>query len=77
MVRFILFQSSVTPFNTSLAVQASLIAILFTAVAAVAATLEELREEPASLMRPKPPKSGKIILLRKIYLSMEKIELYK
>jgi putative ABC transport system permease protein len=56
---------SVTPFNTGLALQASLIAILFTAAAAVAATLEELREDPASLMRPKPPKSGKTILLER------------
>ena len=58
-------EGSVTPFNTGLAVQASLIAILFTAAAAVAATLEELREDPASLMRPKPPKSGKTILLER------------
>lgn len=57
---------SVTPFNTGLAFQASILAILFTATAAVAATLEELREVPASLMRPKPPKSGKEILLERI-----------
>lgn len=57
---------SLAPFNNGLALQASLIAILFTAVAAVAATLEELREEPASLMRPKPPKSGKVILLERV-----------
>lgn len=57
---------SVTPFNTGLAVQASLIAILFTATAAVAATLDELKEVPASLMRPKPPKSGKKIWLERI-----------
>jgi putative ABC transport system permease protein len=40
----------VTPFNMELAVQASLLAILFTTVAAVAATIGELREVPASLM---------------------------
>jgi putative ABC transport system permease protein len=57
---------SLTPFNTSLALQASIIAVLFTSAAAVAATLDELREVPASLMRPKPPKSGKTILLEKI-----------
>jgi putative ABC transport system permease protein len=57
---------ALAPFNNGLALQASLIAILFTAVAAVAATLEELREEPASLMRPKPPKSGKVILLERV-----------
>ena len=58
--------NSLTPFNTGLALQASLIAILFTTVAAVAATLEELREAPASLMRPKPPKAGKTILLERV-----------
>lgn len=57
---------AVTPFNMALALQSSLIAIVFTAAAAVAATLEELREDPASLMRPKPPKSGKTILLERV-----------
>lgn len=57
---------SITPFNTKFAVESSLIAILFTTAASVAATLEELREEPASLMRPKPPKSGKTILLERV-----------
>lgn len=56
---------SITPFNSEFAMQASLIAILFTTIASVAATLEELRESPASLMRPKPPKSGKTILLER------------
>ena len=55
-----------TPFNIKLAVESSLIAILFTSLAAIAAALSELREVPASLMRPKPPKSGKVILLEKI-----------
>lgn len=58
--------NSITPFNSEFALEASLIAILFTTLAAVAATLEELREAPASLMRPKPPKSGKIILLERV-----------
>ena len=57
---------SVTPFNTSLALQASLVAVFFTATAAVASTLDELREVPASLMRPKPPKSGKKIFLERV-----------
>lgn len=57
---------SLTPFNVECAVEASLIAILFTTLASVAATLEELREVPASLMRPKPPKSGKSILLERV-----------
>ena len=54
-----------TPFNVSLAIQASLIAIVFTTLAATLATLDELREVPASLMRPKPPKAGKKILLER------------
>ncbi|MEK6263522.1 MAG: FtsX-like permease family protein [Clostridium sp.] len=57
---------SLTPFNVSLAMQSSLIAILFTTLAAALATLEELREAPASLMRPKPPKAGKTVLLEKV-----------
>ena len=57
---------SLTPFNTGLAIQASLIAIIFTTLAAVAASLEELREAPSSLMRPKPPKAGKTILLERV-----------
>lgn len=57
---------SLTPFNTGLALQASLIAILFICIAAVSATLDELKEVPASLMRPKPPKSGKKILLERV-----------
>ncbi|MBK1810587.1 FtsX-like permease family protein [Clostridium sp. YIM B02505] len=57
---------SLAPFNTKLALEAGLIAILFTTVAAVAATLDELREVPASLLRPKPPKSGKKIFLERL-----------
>ncbi|MGH4050105.1 MAG: FtsX-like permease family protein [Clostridium sp.] len=58
--------NSLTPFNAGLALQSSLIAIIFTSLAAVAASLEELREAPSSLMRPKPPKAGKTILLERI-----------
>ncbi|SHH78457.1 ABC transporter permease [Clostridium grantii] len=57
--------NSLTPFDYKLAFLSSIIAILFTTVAAVLATLEELREEPAYLIRPKQPKSGKAILLEK------------
>ncbi|HEY5587262.1 MAG TPA: ABC transporter permease [Ruminiclostridium sp.] len=68
---------SVRTFNTSLALQASLIAILFTVVAAAAATLDELREVPASLMRPKPPKSGKKIVLEKINFIWKRLSFTK
>lgn len=57
---------TVVPFNTRLALEASLVAVLFTTTAAIASTLDELREVPASLMRPKPPKCGKKIFLEKI-----------
>lgn len=57
---------AITSFNSDFALQASLIAVFFTVIATVAATLEELREAPASLMRPKAPMSGKVILLERI-----------
>jgi len=56
---------TVAPFNVSLAVGASLLAVLFTTAATVAATVGELKESPASLMRPKPPKTGKKIFLER------------
>jgi len=65
------------PFNTGLALQSSGIAILLTVAAAVASTLDELREVPASLMRPKPPKSGKTILLERIPLIWRKLSFTK
>lgn len=68
---------SLTPFNSALALQASLIAVLFTATAAVAATLDELREVPASLMRPKPPKSGKKIFLERVTFIWKKLNFTK
>lgn len=64
---------TLTPFNTNIALQASIIAILFTATASVAAALDELREVPASLMRPKPPKSGKKVLLERFTLLWKRL----
>ena len=66
-----------TPFNAGLALQASIIAVLFTAAAAVAATLDELRVVPASLMRPKPPKSGKKIVLERVDFIWKKLNFTK
>lgn len=57
---------SVAPFHFGLALEASSLAVAFTTVAAIAAVLEELRAPPAALMRPKPPKSGKPILLERV-----------
>jgi putative ABC transport system permease protein len=68
---------TITPFNTVVALQAALIAILFTATAAVIATLDELREVPASLMRPKPPKSGKKIFLERVTFIWKRLNFTK
>lgn len=54
------------PFRMDLALLATLLAVIFTTTAAVAATLGELREVPATLLRPKAPKLGKEIMLEKI-----------
>lgn len=54
------------PFNTRIALLSSFVAVLFVAAAAAVATMGELREVPASLMRPKPPKSGKKIFLERV-----------
>lgn len=62
-----------TPFNTGIALQSSLIAILFTCTASVAAVLSELRESPASLMRPKAPKVGNRIWLENIHFIWKKL----
>lgn len=64
---------SVITFNTKIALQAALLAVLFTVTAAVWAALEELKEVPASLMRPKPPKAGKTIFLERFTLLWEKL----
>ncbi len=68
---------SVTPFNVNLALQASLIAVVFISAAAAASTLEELREVPASLMRPKAPKSGKVILLERMTVIWKRMSFTK
>lgn len=56
----------ITPFIMNIAVQACLIAVLFTTLAAALSAFDELREVAASLMRPKPPKAGKKILLERL-----------
>lgn len=55
-----------TPFNLSLAMKASLISMIVISLATILSALEELKEVPASLMRPKAPKAGKAIFLEKI-----------
>lgn len=57
---------SLTPFNLSLAMKASLISMIVISLATILSALEELKEVPASLMRPKAPKAGKAIFLEKI-----------
>lgn len=56
----------VIKFKWSYAVIGTLIALLSTGAAAFFACHRELREKPATLMRPKAPKVGKRILLEKI-----------
>lgn len=53
-------------FKWNYAVIGTVISLLCTTVAALAACRKELAEKPAKLMRPKPPKKGKRILLEKI-----------
>ncbi|MHC1719354.1 MAG: FtsX-like permease family protein [Clostridiaceae bacterium] len=65
------------PFNTVLAAQGFVIAVFFTVIAAVAATMGELREVPASLMRPKAPKAGRTIFLEKIPFLWERLSFTK
>jgi putative ABC transport system permease protein len=67
----------VVPFNANLALQSAVIAVLFTAAAAAASTMEELREVPSALMRPKPPKSGKRILLERINFIWKRLNFTK
>jgi putative ABC transport system permease protein len=57
---------TIVTFNSKVALQASMLAVLFTTAAAAVSTLGELREVPASLMRPKPPKTGRAIFLEKV-----------
>ncbi|WP_242949560.1 FtsX-like permease family protein [Clostridium pasteurianum] len=66
-----------TPFNANLALKASLIAIIFTTLASIGAALSELREVPALLMRPKPPKAGKTILAEKMSFLWKRLSFTK
>lgn len=63
----------VTPFNYKMALESSLLAVIFVVAATAASTMEELREVPASLLRPKPPKSGKSILLERVTFIWKKL----
>ncbi|AAK78799.1 putative ABC transport system permease protein [Clostridium acetobutylicum] len=53
-------------FDSVISIEAVIIAVVFTTVASAIAVLDELKEVPASLMRPKPPKAGKKILLERM-----------
>lgn len=71
---FYIIPVKISPFNTSMALQASLLAFLFTVTAATVSTMDELRESPASLMRPKAPKLGKKILLERATLIWKRLK---
>ena len=55
-----------TPFRWDYSLATTLAGLACTMLAAVAACKNELRAVPAQLMRPKPPKSGKRILIERI-----------
>lgn len=55
----------VTPFRWDYAVWCTVVAVLVTGISAWAAGYTELKEQPAQLMRPKAPPSGKRVLLEK------------
>ena len=55
-----------TPFNWPLALLASVVFFAATMLAAAAACYKELKEVPAGLIRPKPPKNGKRVFLERI-----------
>ena len=53
-------------FRWDYAIGCTVVAILVTSLAALSACAVELREVPAQLLRPKPPKTGKRVLLERI-----------
>lgn len=58
--------SITTDFNWFYALTGTIIAILCTVIATLFACYRELKEAPATLMRPKSPKAGKRVLLERI-----------
>ena len=58
--------SIATDFNWFYALTGTIIAILCTVIATLFACYRELKEAPATLMRPKSPKAGKRVLLERI-----------
>ena len=55
-----------TPYHLDYAIISIVIALITTVVAALFATLQELRSTPANLMQPRAPKPGKRILIERI-----------
>jgi len=65
-------------FNTTLALSVSLGAVGLTTLTTFFACINELKEDPALLMRPKAPKIGKSILLEKIHFIWNRLSfIYK
>ncbi|MEG1059053.1 MAG: FtsX-like permease family protein [Clostridia bacterium] len=56
----------VTEFNVEYALIAVLVSLICTTCATLLACIKELKETPASLMRPKAPKNGKRVFLERI-----------
>ena len=53
-------------FRWDYAIGCTIVAVLVTSLAALSACAVELREVPAQLLRPKPPKTGKRVLLERV-----------
>lgn len=66
----------VIEFNWYYALTGTLIAIFCTVAATLFACYRELKESPASLMRPKSPKAGKRVLLERIGFIWNKLSLH-
>ena len=67
----------VTSFDIKYALSGTIIAVLCTLFATLTVCYKDLRETPASLMRPKSPKAGKRVLLEKVKFIWKKLNFIK
>ncbi|MEG2348501.1 MAG: FtsX-like permease family protein [Clostridia bacterium] len=63
----------VTQFNIEYALLAVLVSVFCTTLATIVSCIKELKEVPASLMRPKAPKMGKRVLLERIHFIWKRL----
>lgn len=67
------FPSPITPFRWDYAVACTVVGILCTGVTAFVVAYRSLKIVPAQLMRPKPPKNGKRVLMERISFLWNKL----